>query len=137
MAPLLRLVPLLEQFDWARTRLRDCLAGAGEWGRDSAPLPHLWPPPFTTIAWRLGHLSEMLALRADHMIGSHTLTRDDYRSWMTTATVTFSAIGQPEHITVAPGRDSLSQAGPADEPPPLTGPPGPVRPRCCGPQQSP
>ena len=38
-----------------------------------------WPPPFTTIAWRLGHLSEMLALRADHLAGSHALTRDDYR----------------------------------------------------------
>ena len=55
------------------------LAGAGEWGRDSAPFPHPWPPPFTTLAWRLGHLSEMLALRADHLTGSHALTRDDYR----------------------------------------------------------
>ena len=123
----LRLVPLLEQFDWACERLTDrmtgpagdsgtgvsiavppmtdaeylwepvpgcwsirprsagpgsgatLLAGAGEWGRDSASPAHPWPPPFTTIAWRLGHLSEMLALRADHMTGSHALTRDDYR----------------------------------------------------------
>lgn len=122
-----RLIPLLEQFDWARKRLSDrmtgpdgdsgtglrieipamtddeylwepvpncwsirprtagpgagatTLVGAGEWGRDSASYPQPWPPPFTTIAWRLGHLSEMLALRADHMIGSHALTRDDYR----------------------------------------------------------
>ena len=122
-----RLVPLLEQFDWACERLTDrmtgpagdsgtgvsiavppmtdaeylwepvpgcwsirprsagpgsgatLLAGAGEWGRDSASPAHPWPPPFTTIAWRLGHLSEMLALRADHMTGSHALTRDDYR----------------------------------------------------------
>ena len=122
-----RLVPLLEQFDWACERLTDRMtgpagdsgtgvsiavppmtdaeylwepvpgcwsirrrsarpgtgatlrAGAGEWRRDSAPPPHPWPPPFTTIAWRLGHLSEMLALRADHMTGSHALTRDDYR----------------------------------------------------------
>ncbi|MBJ7609508.1 MAG: DinB family protein [Candidatus Dormibacteraeota bacterium] len=55
------------------------LAGAGEWGRDSAGSADPWPPPFTTIAWRLGHLSEMLTLRADHTIGSHALTRDDYR----------------------------------------------------------
>ena len=122
-----RLVPLLEQFDWACQRLHDrmsgpagdsgtgtpieipaltddeylwepvpgCwsvrrraagpgpaasfLVGAGEWGRDSAPFPHPWPPPFTTLAWRLAHLSEMLTLRADHMAGSHALTRDGYR----------------------------------------------------------
>ncbi|MFI6684218.1 DinB family protein [Streptomyces sp. NPDC050485] len=55
------------------------LVGAGDWGRDSAPNPHPTPPPFTTIAWRLGHLSEMLALRADHTSGSHARTRDEYR----------------------------------------------------------
>ncbi len=54
------------------------LAGTGEWGRDSAPHPHPQPLPFTTLAWRLNHLSEMLSLRADHTNGSHTLTRDDY-----------------------------------------------------------
>ncbi|MBT2409317.1 DinB family protein [Streptomyces sp. ISL-12] len=55
------------------------LAGAasGEWGRDAAPYPHPWPPPFTTLAWRLSHLAEMLALRADHTAGSRSLTRDD------------------------------------------------------------
>ncbi|WP_327365895.1 DinB family protein [Streptomyces sp. NBC_01217] len=122
-----RLVPLLQQFDFARERLTgrlagpvvdsgngtdvevvpltdeeylwepvpDCwsvrrradgpgpaatvLTGAGGWGRDSAPAPHPTPPPFTTIAWRLSHLSELLALRADHTNGSHSLTRDDYR----------------------------------------------------------
>jgi hypothetical protein len=127
MAIPLRLVPLVEQFDFGRIRLMDrmrgpdvdsgtgvrievsplgdaeylwepvpgcwsirrradgpgpgasLLVGAGEWGRDSAPPPHPWPPPFTTIAWRLGHLSEMLTLRADHLAGSHALTRDDYR----------------------------------------------------------
>ncbi|MCX4749429.1 DinB family protein [Kitasatospora sp. NBC_01287] len=55
------------------------LVGAGDWGRDSAPGPHPVPPPFTTIAWRLGHLAEMLALRADHTNGSRALTRDEYR----------------------------------------------------------
>lgn len=120
-----RLIPLLAQFDFARERLADRMAGpkgdsgnglliefaamtddenhwepvlncwsirphatgpgpgatvlvgAGDWGRDSArPVPER--PPFTTIAWRLGHLSEGLSLRADHTIGSHALTRDDY-----------------------------------------------------------
>jgi hypothetical protein len=52
-------------------------AGAGDWGRDAAPYPHPSPAPFTTLAWRLSHLSEMLLLRADHTTGTHTLTRDD------------------------------------------------------------
>ncbi|MBT2442594.1 DinB family protein [Streptomyces sp. ISL-36] len=121
-----RMVPLLEQFDFARERLTRRMAGpfvdsgngtdvgvvpmtdeeylwepvpgcwsvrrrtdgpgpratvligTGEWGRDSAPPPHPAPPPFTTIAWRLTHLSELLTIRADHTDGSHLLTRDDY-----------------------------------------------------------
>ncbi|MFF9687809.1 DinB family protein [Streptomyces sp. NPDC014623] len=122
-----RLIPLLEQFDWACERLTGrltgpfvdsgngtdvevpvltdeeylwepvpgcwsvrlhsagpgpgaaLLTGAGEWGRDTAPFPHPSPPPFTTLAWRLSHLSELLTLRADHTAGGHSLTRDDYR----------------------------------------------------------
>ncbi|MEU6447050.1 DinB family protein [Streptomyces sp. NPDC046979] len=54
------------------------LTGTGEWGRDAAPHPHPVPPPFTTLAWRLSHLAEMLLLRADHTAGTHTLTRDVY-----------------------------------------------------------
>ncbi|ONI71088.1 hypothetical protein ALI144C_52070 [Actinosynnema sp. ALI-1.44] len=53
------------------------LAGRGEWGRDGGR-PHPVPPPITTIAWRLGHLSEMLATRADHVNGTHTKSEDDY-----------------------------------------------------------
>jgi hypothetical protein len=37
------------------------------------------PPPFTTIAWRLSHLTELLALRADHTAGGRTMTREDFR----------------------------------------------------------
>lgn len=54
------------------------LSGAGDWGRDGGR-PHPYPPPVTTIAWRLDHLSEMLTLRADHTVGTHALTQDDYR----------------------------------------------------------
>lgn len=54
------------------------LVGAGEWGRDAARPSDPFPPPFTTIAYRLGHLSEMLTARADYTIGSHALTGDDY-----------------------------------------------------------
>ncbi|MFJ8922834.1 DinB family protein [Streptomyces sp. NPDC102415] len=57
----------------------NALTGAGAWGRDTAPHPHPSPPPFTTLAWRLSHLSELLTLRADHTAGSHSLTRDDYQ----------------------------------------------------------
>ncbi|SEM44876.1 DinB family protein [Streptacidiphilus jiangxiensis] len=53
------------------------LVGAGEWGRETAPV-HPVPPPFTTLAWRLGHLAEMLALRAEYTVGGHRLTRDDH-----------------------------------------------------------
>ncbi|MER5819740.1 DinB family protein [Streptomyces californicus] len=56
------------------------LAGAGAWGRDSADSPHPFPPPFTTLAWRLSHLSEMLTLRADHTRGSRSLRREGYRT---------------------------------------------------------
>ncbi|WP_405362997.1 DinB family protein [Kitasatospora sp. NBC_00085] len=121
-----RMVPLLQQYDFARGRLADRLAGPvvnsgngtdvpvgamtddeylwepvagcwsvrrhadgpgaratllvgkGPWGRDTAPAPHPVPPPFTTLAWRLSHLTEMLALRADHTGGSRALTRDDH-----------------------------------------------------------
>ncbi|WNF30998.1 DinB family protein [Streptomyces sp. C11-1] len=56
------------------------LTGAGDWGRDWADSPHPFPPPFTTIAWRLSHLSEMLTLRADHTNGTRSLTRAGYRT---------------------------------------------------------
>jgi len=53
------------------------LLGAGAWGREHARrAPE--PPPCTTRAWRLGHLSEGRAARADHTIGTHSLTWDRY-----------------------------------------------------------
>jgi DinB superfamily len=54
------------------------LAGAGEWGRDSYADKEPYPPPFTTIAWRLSHLTEMLAIRADYTTGSRSMTRENY-----------------------------------------------------------
>jgi DinB superfamily len=123
-----RLVPLLEQFDWACLRLLNrmtgpevdsgtgtpipvppmpdeeylwepvpgcwsvrrrsdgpgpgatLLRGAGDWGRDSAEPSHPFPPPFTTIAWRLSHISEMLTLRADYTAGNRDMTSDSYRN---------------------------------------------------------
>lgn len=47
------------------------LVGAGVWGRDGGR-PHPYPPPVTTIAWRMHHLTEMLTGRADWTIGDRT-----------------------------------------------------------------
>ncbi|MFG2112000.1 DinB family protein [Streptomyces sp. NPDC048718] len=52
---------------------------AGAWGRDATPPPHPEPAPFTTLAWRLSHLTEMFELRTDHTAGSRSRTRDDVR----------------------------------------------------------
>jgi hypothetical protein len=54
------------------------LAGAGEWGRDAYLDKEPYPPPFTTIAWRASHLTEMLAMRADYTTGSRSMTKDSY-----------------------------------------------------------
>ena len=56
------------------------LSGSGEWGIDAANAPHPYPPPFTTIAWRLSHLTELLLLRADYTVGTHTLTRQGFEA---------------------------------------------------------
>jgi hypothetical protein len=55
------------------------LLGAGAWGRDAAP-ESPWPPPVTTIAWRLDHLSETLVGRANHLGGDRTFDRATYES---------------------------------------------------------
>lgn len=50
------------------------LVGAGDWGRDGAP-ESPWPPPVTTIAWRLDHVSETLLGRASHLRGDGAFDR--------------------------------------------------------------
>ena len=54
------------------------LVGAGEWGRDGYRDKEPYPPPFTTIAWRASHLTEMLAMRADYTTGRRSMTKDSY-----------------------------------------------------------
>ena len=53
------------------------LVGAGDWGRDGAPQSP-WPPPVTTIAWRLDHISETLLGRSNHLGGDRTFDRATY-----------------------------------------------------------
>ena len=36
------------------------LVGAGEWGHDGGR-PHPWPPPVTSIGWRINHVAKTLA----------------------------------------------------------------------------
>ncbi|MGH3262235.1 MAG: DinB family protein [Trebonia sp.] len=52
--------------------------GAGEWVRDGYRDAEPYPPPFTTIAWRLSHLTEMLAIRADHTTGGRSMTKETF-----------------------------------------------------------
>lgn len=52
------------------------LVGGGEWGRDGG-VPHPYPPPLTTIAWRMSHLTDMLTLRAEYTVGERRRTVDD------------------------------------------------------------
>ena len=72
------------------------LLGAGQWGRDAAPAAPS-PLPFTTIAWRLDHLSETMLGRADHLGGSRTFSRTEYESRPDAA----GAIEQFRHATDA------------------------------------
>ncbi|MEE1788412.1 DinB family protein [Streptomyces sp. SP17BM10] len=170
-----RLLPLLAEFDFARTRLRDRLAGpavdsgngtevavgpltddeyrwepvpgcwsvrrhadgpgeratmlvgAGEWGRDTAGAPHPEPPPFTTLAWRLTHLTELLLLRADHTNGTRSLTREAFpvRGDADSAVAAFDAAADAWRETLLAaddaaldtvGHSTYPYGGDADEP---------------------
>jgi hypothetical protein len=84
------------------------LVGAGHWGRDRSP-DNPEPAPFTTLAWRLSHLNEMLTLRADHMSGTHTITRATY-AFSGTAIGALAAY----HEAASAWRDVLTGAAEAD-----------------------
>ena len=72
------------------------LVGPGDWVRDGGR-PRPYPPPVTTIAWRLAHLGELLTLRADWTVGEHRLSNDRY----------------PLHGDAAGGIEALVAAGAA------------------------
>lgn len=54
------------------------LLGKGDWALEQDRIPPDEPnPPFTTIAWRMAHLSTWLTIRADWTIGTKSLGIDD------------------------------------------------------------
>lgn len=69
------------------------LVGSGEWGHDGGR-PHPWPPPVTSIGWRINHVTKTLAGRADHTDGTHTHTEQADEPQGT-------ATGAIEHLTAA------------------------------------
>ena len=89
------------------------LSGSGEWGRDTADAPHPFPPPFTTIAWRLSHLTELLALRADYTIGSRSLTRETFETHGTAAEAItdFDAAAAAWRLALQNSDDSFDEIG--------------------------
>jgi DinB superfamily len=84
-------------------------AGAGAMTIDFA-MPEPDPPPFTTIAWRLGHvIVGVLAVRNAEFFGR---ARTDYRSFAYAATAS-EALAQldAEYATWLAGVESLGEAG--------------------------
>lgn len=102
-----RLAPLLAQFDFARGRQSDRLAGLTDEEYFWEPAPGCWsvrrraerrtplsvgggewvlerergdpqPAPFTTTAWRVAHLAFFVALRADDTVGTAAPGLEDY-----------------------------------------------------------
>jgi hypothetical protein len=108
-----RLAPFLAQWDYVTGVLFERLEGLTDdallWepGReawtvrlvDGRPTLESWPPdgspaPPRTLAWTLGHLGAASAVRADWLVGSHSLGEDDLVWPMTAAeSVAFARAG--------------------------------------------
>ena len=56
----------------------------GHWSADYPDFPHPDPPPFTTIAWRLVHVSECKLMYHEYAFGPAKLTFPDINSAHTT-----------------------------------------------------
>lgn len=151
-----RLSPLLAQFDFAFDQLVTRLAGLSDAEYFWEPVPDCWsirprgrqrttgirgggdwvlervtpgpePAPFTTIAWRLGHLAGSMFLRADHTIGTKSLTpaRYEYSGAAAGAVAALLAAGAAwrEALTIADdaaldqvGRSTYPSGSDPDEP---------------------
>lgn len=92
------------------------MLGKGEWALEQDRIPLDSPnPPFTTIAWRLGHLSSGLTLRADWTVGSKSLGIDDIEmpasATSAIATLERSTAYWREALTTATTDEDLDQVG--------------------------
>jgi hypothetical protein len=97
---------------WSLRRREDAAApmsvGKGEWVLERE-LPPPSPAPFTTIAWRMCHLSLSPLMRYDYTFGGHSLTIE-------TITWPATAAGAIEFVTDAhqTWRRALEDVSPAD-----------------------
>lgn len=94
--------------------IRPRAAGPGPGATTPPPAPE--PPPFTTLAWRLGHLSESIARRAEYTIGAHSLTRADYRHSGTAAGWRAALTSADDATLDMVGRGSFPDGSDPDEP---------------------
>jgi DinB family protein len=60
----------------------------GHWAADYPELPHPDPPPFTTIGWRLVHVSECKIMYHEYAFGAARLTFPEIDSAHTAASAT-------------------------------------------------
>jgi hypothetical protein len=95
-------------------------AGSGEWLADWA-FPEPTPPPITTIAWRLGHLTiGVFGMRNHHHFGGPLVDYAD-TEWWGTADAALAALDAGYERWVA-GVASLGTAGLAEPIRPTEGP---------------
>ena len=133
-----RLDPLLQQYDFGVEQLLSRLSGMSDSEYFWEPVPGCWsvrrrddvrsgsplgtgewmldfdrpepdPPPFTTIAWRLTHLTSTLTARADYTTGSHTLQTGDLYVPCTAADATRTL-----EESAATWRNAITSAGEAE-----------------------
>ena len=82
--------------------------GGGDWVYE-ADIPAPEPPPFTTIAWRIGHLACFITLRADYTIGTKSMRAETF-DFPGTAEAAIAALGHAG----ARWREALTSASDAD-----------------------
>ncbi len=92
------------------------MVGKGEWALEQEHIPFDAPdPPFTTIAWRLAHLSVWITVRADWTIGTKSIDVDDIEMPSSAATgivaLERAAAFWREALTTATTDADLDQVG--------------------------
>src|SRR5947208_5726956 len=97
-----------EEFFWEP--VRDCWTvrrdERGHWSADYPEPPHPEPPPFTTIAWRLVHVSECKLMYHEYAFGAARLTFPEIDSAHTAADATRQL--EEGHAVLRADLDALS-----------------------------